>query len=332
MNADAASSPSGAVSFTNSDADEGTFDFTVRGQVVAATVSRVIDNDSPGFAKQGEWVSRQDAPGTTASGGYDQDYFYSTKGNGSDTATWTFDNITPGVYRVSSTWWPMTGYRATNAPFTILDGTVAVGTVTANQEQLPNDFQDGGVSWESLGNFAIGGNTLVVRLSDAANNYVIADAVRIERIGDLPPPPAIQIIDNDTTGFSRQGEWVAPRDATGPGGYDRDYDYSVKGSGADTASWNFTNLTPGTYRVSTTWWPMTGYRATDAPFTVYDDTTALGTKRLNQEVLPNDFAENGVLWQDIGTFTIAGNSLKVQLSDAANSYVIADAVRIERIS
>ncbi len=51
-----------------------------------------------------------------------------------------------------------------------------------NQEQAPNDFTFLGAGWDILGNFIITGNTLVVRLTNQANEYVIADAIRIERL------------------------------------------------------------------------------------------------------------------------------------------------------
>jgi hypothetical protein len=72
-------------------------------------------------------------------------------------------------------------------------------------------------------------------------------------------------------------------------------------------------------------------RATNAPFTVLDGSTPLSTVAVNQELTPNDLNANGVLWEDLGAFNITGNSLSVQLSNNANQYVIADAIRIERL-
>jgi hypothetical protein len=59
----------------------------------------------------------------------------------------------------------------------------------------------------------------------------------------------------------------------------------------------------------------------------------LGTARINQQAVPSSFAEGGIQWHDLGSFTLAGNTLVVQLSDSATPgwYLIADAVRIERI-
>jgi len=53
-----------------------------------------------------------------------------------------------------------------------------------NQELAPDDFQEGGTWWEDLeGVYRITVSELTVYLLDDANDHVIADAVRIERLG-----------------------------------------------------------------------------------------------------------------------------------------------------
>ena len=52
---------------------------------------------------------------------------------------------------------------------------------------------------------------------------------------------------------------------------------------------------------------------------------------VNQQLAPQGFSDQGSTWQDLGTFTITGNQLVVQLSDNANGYVLADAIRIEKV-
>lgn len=78
--------------------------------------------------------------------------------------------------------------NATNAPFTVFDGVTPVGSVLANQEVASSGFNWGGTNWKELGTFDIAGDTIRVTLTNAANDRVVADAVRIERIGDLPEP------------------------------------------------------------------------------------------------------------------------------------------------
>ena len=109
---------------------------------------------------------------------------YAAAGTGSKVATWTF-TVTPGLYQVAATWVAQSN-RATNSPFTVADGTTALGTVAVNQQLAPTDFTDQGVGWKTLGSFTISGNTLVVTLTNAANQYVVADAIRIQKIANQP--------------------------------------------------------------------------------------------------------------------------------------------------
>jgi hypothetical protein len=49
--------------------------------------------------------------------------------------------------------------------------------------------------WQALGEFLVTGNSLTVRLSAAGDGAVEADAVRLEKIGELPPGPRVQVLD-----------------------------------------------------------------------------------------------------------------------------------------
>ena len=166
-------------------------------EILAANVVQIIDNGDTGYSTVGTWATIPD-PG--AFFGHETDIDYSEKGNGSDVARWTF-NVTPGMYKVSATW-SAHANRGQDAPYTILDNGSALGTVNVNQEQAPNDFTDAGSPWEDLGTFTITGSTLNVELSDAISDagtqYVIADAVRIEKIGPVTPAPEIELLDGST--------------------------------------------------------------------------------------------------------------------------------------
>lgn len=77
-----------------------------------------------------------------------------------------------------STTWVVHPNRATDAPYRI-NGSAPV---RVNQELAPNDFTDAGTSWQRLGAFmADGSGVLEVQLGVDANEYLIADAVRIQR-------------------------------------------------------------------------------------------------------------------------------------------------------
>ena len=323
-------------------------------------------------------------------------------------ASWTFSGLNPGQYRVWTTWVPSSN-RVTDAAYTVLDGSTAVGTVAVNQQLTPSSLNVGGAWWQQLGGtYTISGNTLVVRLSDLADPagaYLIADAVRIEWIGgervgaagpgarrvehrvgrnriDRPWPhrhrhggdpelhrPQPGIVGSDTghdllavgvqpgvglrrddagargvddlqraTGRAAPGTFsgtvsfatsdpnqnpfsftitgtaslVLTLDDTAGGfsatsdwlsyvgvGYQNEIRYKQVGSGSEPASWTFSGLNPGQYRVWTTWEPASN-RVTDAAYTVLDGSTAVGTVAVNQQLTPSSLNVGGAWWQQLG--------------------------------
>jgi hypothetical protein len=149
---------------------------------------------------------------------------------------------------------------------------------------------------------------------------------QLEVTDDEPPAP-VQIVDDDDPAdppFTASGTW-----STWSGGHDGDFHYALAGTGSSVAQWEFW-VGPGDYQVSATWFEYSN-RATDAPYTVLDGTTPLGTVDMNQRLAPNDFSDAGSSWEDLGVYTVSGASLVVRLSNAANGVVAADAVRIERV-
>src|SRR5581483_77535 len=128
--------------------------------------------------------------------GFNGNVHYSPAGLGQATASWTFTGLTPGQYRVSATWTPSAN-RATNAPYTISDGGTTLATVTVDQTKAPASLTDLGATWQDLGGpYTVLGPTLTVRLSNAANGYVIADAIRLEYLGPLAAAPQAQLLDS----------------------------------------------------------------------------------------------------------------------------------------
>ncbi|MCK5708969.1 MAG: hypothetical protein KAI07_00400, partial [Deltaproteobacteria bacterium] len=143
-----------------------------------------IDDGDPHYSAPG--FTNQAVGGQGLNGDID----FSPAGEG-NTATWSFTDLPNGTYHVSTTWDPSQD-RASNAPFSIADGGAPLN-VLINQELAPDDFQDAGVSWETLGLINVTSNKLTVTLNDDANEFVIADAVRIERL----PIDAELTIDNE---------------------------------------------------------------------------------------------------------------------------------------
>jgi hypothetical protein len=126
-----------------------------------------------------------------SAGYFQNDHHYRAPGTGANVVQWEFADLEPGAtYQVSATW-SGTWNRASDAPYTISDG-VSSTTVDKDQGTAPNDFTDAGASWEFLADFTLdaGSSTLTVQLSDDADGYLIADAVRIVRVGPGMPAPA----------------------------------------------------------------------------------------------------------------------------------------------
>src|SRR5581483_4103882 len=107
---------SGWLTFGTSDSANDLYQVNLSGTVSATVVQ---DDAGPGFAVAGTWRS--------ASGqGYQGGAHYSNGSYGPGTASWTFTGLTPGQYRISATWSPYSN-RATNAPYTIVDGMAVLG-------------------------------------------------------------------------------------------------------------------------------------------------------------------------------------------------------------
>lgn len=128
------------------------------------------------------------------------------------------------------------------------------------------------------------------------------------------------VIDDGESRFFTQGDFS---ESSGSG-FQEDEHISAAGSGSDTASWNLT-VAPGEYKVAATWTPAAG-RATDSPFTVFDGASSLATIRVNQRAAPSGLSLHGTDWTELGTFTVTGTQLVVQLSNDANGQVVADAL------
>jgi hypothetical protein len=140
--------------------------------VKVATGQVVVDNGQYGYAETGTgWTSFNDP---NAFNGNER---YAAPGVGANTATWSVPDLAAGTYNVQVDW---TAYanRATNATYQVFDGATLLGTVTVNQQVAPTGGSTvNGVTFQSLGHFAINSGTLRVVLTDNANGYVIADAM-----------------------------------------------------------------------------------------------------------------------------------------------------------
>lgn len=106
------------------------------------------------------------------SGDYDGSCFWTEGGDGSRTALFRMEDPLVGAYRISVYFGrPSVGKLASNAPFEVVSETGS-NVVRVN-------FNEGAGEWKLLGTFE---DPRYVRLSNAADGVVIADAVKFERI------------------------------------------------------------------------------------------------------------------------------------------------------
>ena len=111
-------------------------------------------------------------------------------GGGGSSASWRFDDLVAGTYEVLVTY-PAHESRASNAPYNIYDDGVllTMDPVMVNQkftpEELlgaaPGEIEFAGNTWFGLGTYQVSG-VLRVKLRNAADGVVAADAVRLIRI------------------------------------------------------------------------------------------------------------------------------------------------------
>jgi hypothetical protein len=110
--------------------------------------------------------------------------------------------------------------------------------------------------------------------------------------------------------------------------YNGSFHYHAVGSGANVATFSFTGLTPGTYRVFATWL-QNANRGTNVPYTLNNGSTQT-TVTVNQQVAPTaDVTAGSRPFKNLGTVTITGTTITVSISDNSTGLSIADAVRIE---
>ena len=104
----------------------------------ADTTGKVVDDGDADFATSGTWT-------TDTSRGEDGDLRYAPSGAGTVTATWTFDELDPHKrYMVLATWDADSANNATDAPYSIYDGTTAgtlLDTIDVDQQGPACDSQ-----------------------------------------------------------------------------------------------------------------------------------------------------------------------------------------------
>ncbi|MEY4386223.1 MAG: hypothetical protein RLY20_1506, partial [Verrucomicrobiota bacterium] len=155
----------------------------------SSTNGIILDQNSPGTANSGGWVSGANA------GGWNGDYWHdNAAGKGTKWVSYTPTLPTNGTYEVYA-WWVEASNRATNTPYDIIH---AAGTnrVFVNQK-VPSS------GWFKLmtTNFNAGTSGQVIIRNDntASTNYCIADGIRFLGLGVAAPVvmPTVEVVASD---------------------------------------------------------------------------------------------------------------------------------------
>ncbi len=313
--------------------------------------------DNPNGTATGTWPTS-----THTSGFFGANYQFHATGTGSNTFTWTPVIPSSDSYNVYARWTAHPN-RASDAKYTV---THAGGNtvVTVNQKQ------NNGI-WMLLGTFTMdSGQGHQVSLSDDANGFVIADAVKVVPVGALPSTatwtPTVPVAGSYKV-FAR---WTQhPNRAT-------DAQYTVKHDGGDTVvsvdqqvnggQFNLLgtfNLTPGQgHGVSltdqangfviadavqildanapefnaATWTPNVapGQYEVYAKWTEHPNRATNATYTINHTqgtaVVIKSQEFDGGQFNLLGTFSLDGSST-IMLDDRADGFVIADAIQLVSI-
>jgi hypothetical protein len=138
----------------------------------------IVDDGDPGYSETG-------TPWRNGSlGGFQGDYRHNI--GGSRSAQWTFHDLPPGEYEVSTTWVTHPN-RAYLVPFLLFDGATRRARVVVDQSVEPSGTAARGAGWKTLGRFPVASGTLRVELDCMTSKVrrpgsygggAVADAVR----------------------------------------------------------------------------------------------------------------------------------------------------------
>jgi hypothetical protein len=262
-----------------------------------------IDNSDSGFSTTGDWTHS-----TSISGYEGQDYQYHSA-NGLSPDSQVLDNRdqtseTVGDWRNSRS---VSGYYQNNYQYHAAGS--GSNTFTWNPEITSNGSYLVYARWTSHRNRATnapytitddtGVSTVLVNQTQQGGEWNLLGVYRFSEGGSYP----ITLSDDANGYVIADAIMVVPENAVG-----------------NRANWAFDISETGQYHVYAKW-SSSSNRASNAEYVVTDD--------ISDTSVYMDQRTNGAIWNHLGTFSFTqGESYQVSLSDHADGYVIADAIRL----
>ena len=246
-------------------------------ELVHAGIVTYLDDDDPGYSEPvGAWG------GEGGVNMYNGDENYSNSAGAQ--ATYSFSGLDDGRYLVYASWGPG-GNRTATAAYAV--GGVATGRAVDQRSWNSHDIwrevsgadNNSGEGYARVGNtaYVTSGGSLTVDVTKNDSGYIMTDAIRLEKVRD--GVAEVFVIDNESPlqndgTFSTAGSWGTHSGDSGDHRNNLHY-----GTATDAvATYEFTGLDQGVYRVSANW-TGGGNRPTDATYTV-----GSRTETLNQQV------------------------------------------------
>ena len=156
--------------------------------------------------------------------------------------------------------------------------------------------------------------TVTFTVTDAGG---LSDPTPATVVVTVNTPSSESIVDNTDSGFSMVGPWSLS--SYTPGFYGTNYRFAAAGTGTKQAKWSFP-VAAGQYALSARW-AADANRASNATYRVFNNGVEIGSQGFNQK-------DNGGVFNPFDTvYTVTAGTLDIRLTDAADGYVIADAVK-----
>ena len=310
----------------------------------------VIDDGSAATSTIGTW------PASTYVSGYEGSHYSShAAGVGDNTFTWHLSGVTPGDYQLYAKWTSHSN-RASNAGYDV-QHTGGVTTVTLDQRSQ-------GGKWVLLGTFTLDANSEVT-LSDAADGYVIADAIQAVAVGAEPNTASWASNLSAAGPYRVYARWTAHANRASDAGYtvhhrggDSTIVVNQRQNGTEWQLLGTFDLDGSSFVTLTD--RANGNVIADAVYFVADDApantfawqagvTGEGTYEVfarwtahanrasdatytvyhtaGSTEVTVDQQQNGGAWVSLGSYTL-DNTSAITLTDQADGIMVADAIRV----
>jgi len=157
-------------------------------------------------------------------------------------------------------------------------------------------------------------------ISAVGGSLLVMDADILDAdMSNLDNPTSDIIVDNNDSNISVVGTWSLSTST--PGYYGINYQFHTSGTGTSTFSWLPVIALSGNYEVFAIW-TASSNRATNAKYTITTHEGNKGIVSVNQKL-------NHATWYSLGIYNFqAGGTAIITLSDNADEYVIADAIKL----